>query len=83
MMHPEPIVLTREEHIRQIHSYWRQKDIDRLRDECIFEDEERVVARAMWEPEPAPIDKAVTAIWSGYICFMMFGALLLWEMLRA
>lgn len=82
MMHPEPIVMTREEHMRHIASYWRQKDISRLRDECIFEDEERVIKREMYEPEPDAVDKAVMVIWSGYGLFLLLGALWIWEMIR-
>lgn len=57
------ILLTRAEHMRQLNSYWRQKDADRLRDECIFVEEgERSVAAALREFDPWPAEKPMSLV---------------------
>lgn len=82
MRKPDPIVLSRDEHVDHIIGYWRQRQADMLTDDVLFDEQLRRVANAMAEPQPRPIDKAVVAIFSSYISFITFGGLLLWEMMR-
>lgn len=76
----DPIVLTHEDHLNEIMRRWRHKRADLLAEDVIYNDTLCRVSKAMAEPEP--IDKAVTAIWSGYVGFIAFGTLLFWECLR-
>lgn len=86
MMHPQPIVLTREEHIAQITSYWRQKDIDRLREEVLYDDVLRGVQLAMLEPQPRPIDWTIARDLGGALLLnfaaVFLGGYMLWQMIR-
>lgn len=85
-MHPAPIVLTREEHIRHLNSFWRQQDADRLREDVLYDDVLRGVQLAMLEPQPSRIDwsaardvaRALALNFAG----LAFGGLVLWEMMR-
>lgn len=50
--HPEPIVLSREEHINEIMRHWRGKQIDDTAADILFDEQLRQVAFAMAEPQP-------------------------------
>jgi hypothetical protein len=45
------IILSREAHVEEILDFWRQKQIDRISDDIIFEEDERKVTAALIEPE--------------------------------
>lgn len=85
MRNDAPIVLTREEHLRHIASFWRQQDADRLRDEVLYDDVLCAVRHAMVEPQPRrdwsvarDVACAVALNYAG----LAIGGLVLWEMLR-
>ncbi len=70
-----PILLTREEHLRHIASFWRQQDADRLRDEVLYDD---VLPRRIdWS---ATRDIATTLAFN--YAGIALGWLLLWECIR-
>lgn len=81
-MRPDPIVLTREQHIAEIFDFWTQKRIDADAADVLFDAQLRQVAFAMAEQKLRPTDKAVAAFWGGYLFFLAFFGLMIWEMIR-
>lgn len=83
MMHPEPIIMTREEHLRHIASYWRQQDADRLREDVLYDDQLRHVAFAMAEPVPSYKQPAHTIAAFALNCMLWIPiAIIGWEIFR-
>ncbi len=85
MRNDAPIVLTREEHLRHIASFWRQQEADRLRDEVLYDDVLRGVQLAMLEPQPRrdwSAARDIAAALAFNYAGIALGGLILWEMIR-
>lgn len=86
MTRTDPIVLTRDEHLRHIASFWRQQEADRLRDEVLYDDMLRGVQIAMHEPQPRPIDWSIARDLGAALALnfaaVFFGGYVLWQMIR-
>jgi len=80
MLNPDPILLSHEEHVTLIMRRFRLKQSDEIAKDIIYNDQLCRVSKAMAETEP--MEKAVAAIWSSYFGFLMFGTLLIWELIR-
>lgn len=86
MPNDAPIVLTRDAHIDELIGFWRQRQLDDLTDDILYDEQLRQVSAAMAEPQPRPIDwtiardlaAALTLNFAG----LAFGGLVLWEMMR-
>ncbi len=93
MISHEPIILTPEQHLDEIMS-GRPSYRERLRvlDErildCLYDDQLRAVAHAMYEPQPRPIDWTIARDVLGAIVMnvggwaALYGAYVLFQMLR-
>ena len=94
MMHPEPIMLTHEQHINEIMSLRQLARIDHVADEIMFEEDERNVTRSLMELElfpcePRPrqpinwtIARDIAATLALNLAGIAFGGYVLFQMIR-
>lgn len=86
MPNDAPIMLTREQHLQHLNSFWRQQQLDHMIDDVLYDDQSRRVSVAMAEPEPRPIDWTIARDLAGALVLnfagLAVGGLILWEMLR-
>lgn len=86
MHNDAPIVLTRDAHIDELIGFWRQKRLDDLTDDILYDEQLRQVSVAMAEPQSRPIDWTIARDLAGALALnfagLAFGGLVLWECLR-